>query len=220
MVITVVLFLLSTAAWAKMTVNYSGSDGTVQINTQTPGFNDDFSMNAGGEFSGYHYVEEYDLSREAQFSGSGSIYAATYPTGIDGLIGITIQGSTGYLGQNFNAVPLATDFLAEASGCTYLIDAFIGGSYIGLGAILEGNGNGEIDGDFSVNAGLISDVYALGDGSGTFGLYAFAPYLNFGANIWIDSLYVDAYLCGYDAWIDMYSTFDSYLEGYGYVEEY
>lgn len=214
------LFLLSvtTAALAgSVTINYGGENGTVQINTQTPGYVDNFSMSSGGDFSGYHGVTAYSLSREAQFSGGGDIYAATYAS--DFMVGIAVEGSTGYLRQNVDvSSSLYTNFLATASGCSYLIDSYVGDSSLGLGMNLTGDGSGKLGGDFSLyNTTLEADVYALGDGSGTFGLYAFAPYLDFGANIWADSLYTSVYMVAYNAWLDLYATFDSYLEGYGYV---
>lgn len=213
------LFLLTTTMVfaGSTTINYSGENGSVNINTSTSGYNDSFSMNSGGDFSGYHAVDSFSLSREAQFSGGGDIYAATYAS--DLTVGITIEGSNGYLGQNvYTGSSLATNFSAQADGSSYVIDSYVGDSLVGIGMNLQGNGYGELGGDFSLyNTTLEADVYASGDGSGTFGLYAFAPYLNFGASIWADNVYTDIFMDAYNAWIDIYSTFDSYLEGYGYV---
>lgn len=198
------------------TINYGGTNGQVSINTSTPGYKDSFSMSAGGDFSGYHGVTAYTLSRKAQFNGGGDIYAVTYAS--DMVVGIRIEGNTGYLKENVKvSSSLAVNFLAQASG-TYEIDSYVGDSLLGIGMNLGGNGTGELGGDFSLcNTILSVDVFALGSGSGTFGLYAFAPYLDFGAEIWADSLYTDMYMSAYYAWIDIYSTFDSYLAGYGSV---
>lgn len=220
LIITICLLLLllfPIAAFAgSTTINYGGTNGTVSINTSTPGYNDSFSMNSGGDFGGYHAVDAYSLSREAQFSGGGDIYAATYVS--DLTVGIIIEGDTGYLGQNVYAGSLSTDFLAQASGGSYLIDSYVGDSLVGIGMNLQGNGYGELGGDFFVDyATLSADVYALGSGNGTFNLYAFAPYMVFGASIWADSVYTEIFMDAYNAWIDVYSTFDSYLEGYGYM---
>lgn len=209
-------FLTTNIVFAgSTTINYGGTNGSISINTSTPGYNDDFSMNAGGDFSGYHSASPYTLSREAKFSGGGDIYAATYAS--DMVVGITIEGNTGYLGENVDvSSSLAADFLAQASG-SYEIDSYVGDSSLGVGMNLQGNGNGELGGDFLYNTSLSANVYALGYGSGTLRLYAFAPYLDFGAAIQADSLYTDVYMSAYDAWIDIYSTFDSYLEGEGSV---
>lgn len=198
----------------SINISYGGENGSVDIYTNTPGYSDNFSMNAGGDFSGYHGVTVYTLSREAQFSGGGGIYAATYAS--DMVVGVTIEGNTGHLGENVDVnSSLDANFLAQASG-TYEIDSYVGDSSLGIGMNLQGNGNGELGGDFLLhNTSLSADVYALGYGTGAFGLYAFAPHLDFGAEIRADSLYTDVYMSAYDAWIDIYSTFDSYLEGYG-----
>jgi len=215
----ILLFLLTTSiAFAgSTTINYGGTKGQISINTSTPGYDDEFSMNAGGDFFGFHSASPYSLSREAQFNGGGDIYAVTCAS--DMVVGIAIKGNTGYLGEDVDvSSSLDAHFLAQASGCSYLIDSYVGDSLLGIGMILNGNGYGELGGDISVyNPALYADVYALGYGSGTFGLYAFAPYMNFGAEIRADSLYTDVYMSAYDAWIDIYSTFDSYLEGYGSV---
>lgn len=216
--VLVLLLLLSlpiSALAGSTTINYGGTNGTVSINTSTPGYSDNFSMNAGGDFSGYHNVSPYSLSREAEFSGGGDIYAATYTS--DFTAGIAIQGDTGYLGQNVHIGSLSTDFLAQASG-TYEIDSYVGNSSLGIGMNLQGSGEGELKGDISVyNPSICADVYALGIGNGTFRLYAFAPYLDFGAEIWADSLYTDIYMRAYDAWLDSYTTFNSYLSGIGHL---
>ncbi len=221
--VLVLLLLLSlpiSALAGSTTINYGGTNGTVSINTSTPGYSDNFSMNAGGDFSGYHDVTAYTLSRAAQFLGGGDIRATTYTS--DMIVGITIEGDTGYLGQNVDvSSSLATDFSAQADGSSYVIDSYVGDNgdnLLGMRMILSGNGYGELGGGFFVDyATLSADVYALGDGSGTFRLYAFAPYLGSRAEIWADSLYADVYMSAFDAWIDIYSTFDSYLMGYGYV---
>ncbi len=219
LVLSLLLSLPISALAGSTTINYGGTNGTVSINTSTPGYSDNFSMNAGGDFFGYHDVTAYTLSREAEFSG-GDIYAATCTP--DMIVGITIEGDTGYLGENVDvSSSLAVNFLAQASGGSYLIDSYVGNSLLGIEMILNGNGYGELGGDISVFSPAIrADVHALGIGNGTFGLYAFAPYMVFDANMQADSLYTDIYMCAYDAWLNSYLTFNSYLglEGYGYVE--
>ena len=201
-------------------ISYSGENGSVEIYTSTPGYNDNFSMNAGGDFSGYHGVTAYTLSRVAEFSGDGDIYAATCAS--DMIVGIAIEGNTGYLREGIDvSSSLDANFLAWAWGCSYLIDSYAGDSSLSIAGIamnLQGNGNGELGGDFSLyNPSLYANVYALGYGSGEFRLYVFAPYLGFRAEIWADSLYADVHMGAYDAWLDSYTTFDSYLKGYGSV---
>ncbi len=164
------LFLIAQLAYAGTTaINYGGTNGQISINTSAPGYNDSFSMNAGGSFSGYHHAEYYSLNRKAQFSGGGDIFAVTSAS--DMIVGIAIEGNTGYLGESIDvSSSLIVNFLVQAS-----------------------------------------------NGSGEFSLYAFAPYMDFGAEIWADSLYIDLYMSAYDARIGIHSTFDSYLEGCGSV---
>ena len=217
LVLSLLLLLPISAFAGSTTINYGGTNGTVSINTSTPGYSDNFSMNSRGGFSGQHAVNTSSLSREVQFSASGDVYAATYAS--DLTVGIVIQGDTGYLGQSVDvSSSLTTNFLAQASG-TYEIDSYVSNnSLLGIGMNLQGNGVGKLEGDITVYSPIFdAKVYASGTGNGAFNLYAFAPYLVFDASIWADSLYTDMCMRACDAWLNAYTTFNSDLEGCGYI---
>ena len=52
-------------------------NGTLYLNTQAAGYNENFYLGAGS-FSGWHAADAYSLSREIELSGGGEMHAVTY----------------------------------------------------------------------------------------------------------------------------------------------
>jgi len=61
----------------EVLVEYCGVNGSVDCDTLASGYTDDFLMNAGGDFSGWHDAKGYALSRYVALNGGGSIIALT-----------------------------------------------------------------------------------------------------------------------------------------------
>jgi len=218
-VVMAVLVLIPTATWAGVTINYSGSDGTVQINTQTPTYSDNFSVQ-GGDFSGLHALTPGSLSREVSFSDEGNIYAATYPNSFDVMCGVIVEGESGYMGQNVEVNSyFDTDYLAQGSE-NYRINSYVGDNNFGIEVTLNGEENGGVYGDFLAETETLeADIEAGADGSGAFEIYSFAPCLNFEAGMEIDECEVDVGMEGYRAWLDLYGEFDDYLDAEAVISE-
>ena len=211
-VVMAVLVLIPTATWAGVTINYSGSDGTVQINTQTPTYSDNFSVQ-GGDFSGLHALTPGSLSREVSFSDEGNIYAATYPNSFDVMCGVIVEGESGYMGQNVEVNSyFDTDYLGQ--GCeNYRINSYVGDDNFGIEVTLNGEKNGGVYGDFLADTETLeANVGAEAEGNGTFCEYSFAPYLKWEAGLDIDECDVYVGMEAYSAWLDLCGEFDDYLD--------
>jgi len=80
---------------AEATIKLGGTNGLVNIDTDTPVYNDDFLMNAGGDFSVCHIARVSNLYREESLSGGGDIIGETNGNGT--VTSYTFHGSTASL---------------------------------------------------------------------------------------------------------------------------
>ncbi len=81
-------------------VKFDGTNGSVAIDTETPVYTGDITMNAGGDFSGCQIARVSTLSREAQFSGGGNLNTNTNSSLVSD--SFTFSGSQLSLTQNYN----------------------------------------------------------------------------------------------------------------------
>jgi len=207
--------LFSGCPLAAPNITFEGNNGTVNISIENPGYTDSFYMDSTGQFSYTYNADKYLLVREAQFSEGGNIYATTFPTQVNAMAGVAVEADIGYLQQEINTESsLITDFTAQAEGDDYLIDCYTGNSDFGEETLLQGNGDGEVAGNFTVDyTTLAGKINPRANAQGECGIYALAPYLYLNGGVWIDSLYVEIYMDAYNAHFEWDGEYENYLNG-------